>query len=72
MEPRNNGSQGTSNFFPVVPNSGVANLNIFDNYKAKKNKGMNSGTETTYDNEKMFQEKSSEVIDHCSKKLHPD
>ena len=26
VEPRNNGSQGTSCFFPVVPNSGVANL----------------------------------------------
>ena len=30
VEPRNNGSQGTSCFFPVVPNSGVANLTIFD------------------------------------------
>ena len=26
MEPRNNGSQGTNCFFPVVPNSGVAIL----------------------------------------------
>ena len=28
--PRNNGSQGFNCFFPVVPNSGVAILTIFD------------------------------------------
>ena len=30
VEPHNNGSQGASCFFPVVPNSGVANLTIPD------------------------------------------
>ena len=30
VEPRNNGSQGTSCFYPVVPNSGIANLTIFN------------------------------------------
>ena len=37
VEPRNNGFQGTSCFFPVVPNSGVANLAILDNDLAKNN-----------------------------------
>ena len=37
VEPRNNGFQGTSSFFPVVPNSGVANLTIFDHELAKNN-----------------------------------
>ena len=37
VEPRNNGFQGTSCFFPVVPNSGVANLTILEHDYEKNN-----------------------------------
>ena len=47
VEPRNNGSQGTSCFFPVVPNSGVANLTILDHELAKNYHSFDAGRQNT-------------------------